>query len=167
MQMGSPMVAPISRRRFVAGVSVAIAGVALPVVAFAGETDPIAFARSLYALENYWADVTATDETTRHYLDDNLAALVAENYAKDNVESALDYDPLVQAQDWDEVTTHFTVDSQNATSVVVTVGIENFGERTNVTLDLTMTSDGWRLSDILGADGASLVKELKRLNAAG
>jgi len=51
--------------------------------------------------------------------------------------------------------------------VVVTVGIENFGERTNVTLDLTMTSDGWRLSDILGADGASLVKELKRLNAAG
>jgi hypothetical protein len=161
------MVAPISRRKFVVGVSVTVVGVTLPAVGLAGETDPVAFARSLYALENYWADITATDESARHYLDDNLAGLVAENYAKDDVESALDYDPLVQAQDWDEVTTRFTVDSQNATSAVVTVGIENFGERANVTLDLTMASDGWRLSDILGADGASLVKELQRLNGAG
>lgn len=35
-----------------------------------------------------------------------------------------------------------------------------------VTLVLTNTADGWRLSDIRGPDGARLVEELKRLNAA-
>ena len=110
--------------------------------------------------------MTADDETMKLYLDANLAALVAENYTKEDFESALDYDPLVQAQDWDELKATFTVDSENAKSAVVTVGIENFGERTTITLDLTMTADGWRLSDICGSDGASLVAELKRLNAA-
>lgn len=156
---------PITRRRFLEGSGAATLLLALAPAAWAGDPGPIEFAKTLYAQENLWTDVTADDETMKLYLDPSLAKLVTENYAKEGVESALDYDPLIQAQDWDELKTAFTVDSENAKAAVVTVAIENFGERTTVTLDLAMTPAGWRVSDILGGEGASLVAELKRLNA--
>jgi len=159
------MPAPIARRRFlVAGLAAAFTTV-IAVLA-AAEDDPRAFARSLYAHENLWSDVTADEETTKTYLDADLADLILENHGKESFESALDYDPLIQAQDWDDLRTTYTVNSETDASAVITVVVENFGERIFVTLDLTKTTDGWRLSDIRGPDGASLVEELKRLNAA-
>jgi hypothetical protein len=155
----------VTRRHLLATGGAFIAGVARARIALA-ESAVLAFARSLYAFDNYWSGVTEDEETTRKYLDQNLADLILQNYAKEDFESALDYDPLLQAQDWDEVKTTFTVNSETEKQAVVTVAVENFGERTFITLELTNTTDGWRLSDIRGADGASLVEELKRLNAA-
>lgn len=154
----------ITRRRFLVGTAAAVA-VLLP-GATKADSAVIAFAKSLYAFDNYWSGVTEDEETTREYLDQNLADLILQNYAKEDFESALDYDPLLQAQDWDEVKTTFTVDSESDKEAVVTVAVENFGERMFITLQLTNTPDGWRLSDIRGPDGSSLVEELKRLNAA-
>jgi hypothetical protein len=134
-------------------------------LASATESAAATFVQSLYALPGLWGDVSADDASRARYLDANLAALVAENYAKEDIESALDYDPLIQAQDFDDLETTVTVDAENDTTATVTVVVDNFGERTFVHLDLAMTADGWRLSDIRASDNSSLVEELEKLNA--
>jgi hypothetical protein len=134
-------------------------------LAEAAESAAATFVRSLYALPELWGDVAADETSRARYLDANLAALVTENYAKENVESALDYDPLIQAQDFDDLQTTVTVDAENDKSATVTVVVDNFGERTFVHLDLAMTADGWRLADVRASDNSSLVAELKELNA--
>lgn len=161
------MPASLTRRRALAALVAAGFGVASPVSVQAAESDAEVFARSLYALPQLWADVTADNTTMARYLDHDLAVLVAENNSKEAVESALDYDPLIQAQDFDGLEASYAVDAENDTSAFVTVTIENFGEITVVHLDLAMTPDGWRLSDIRASDNTSLVDELKRLNASG
>lgn len=161
----SIVVTSINRRQFVYAAAASVFVAALPGLAFAAEQSALDFARSLYSLKNYWSDITADEITTGLYLDANLAALIKENYAKDDFDSALDYDPLVQAQDWDEVVTHFKVVSEDAKTAVVSVAIDNVDEHTTVTLHLTKTANGWRLSDIIAVDDSSLVAELKQLNA--
>jgi hypothetical protein len=157
----------ITRRRVLAAIAAAGFGIASPALAGPGESAAETFVRSLYALPQLWADVTADSTAMDRYLDPDLAALVAENYAKTAVESALDYDPLIQAPDVEALKTDYTVDAENEAVAVVTVAVENFGETTFVHLDLVMTQDGWRLADIRASDNTSLVGELKRLNAAG
>jgi hypothetical protein len=155
----------LTRRQFIASASAAVLLLALPSLAFA-EDDAAAFAKSLYELPNLWSDVTADDAAIAKYLDPNLGALVRENYSKDDFENALDYDPLIQAQDFETVKATFDIEQQTETRAVVVATVENFGEISVVTLDLTKTTDGWRLSDVVVADGSSLVAELKELNAA-
>jgi hypothetical protein len=142
----------LTRRQFIASASAAVLLLALPSLAFA-EDDAAAFAKSLYELPNLWSDVTADDAAIAKYLDPNLGALVRENYSKDDFENALDYDPLIQAQDFETVKATFDVEQQTETRAVVVATVENFGEISVVTLDLTKTTDGWRLSDVVVADG--------------
>jgi hypothetical protein len=152
-------------RRHVLGAGAAlIAAGFLPDFALAAD-DPVAFARSLYALENLWSDITADDEAMAKYLDPKLAALVAANYAKDDFESAIDYDPLVQAQDFDQVKPTFKVEGNNGKEAGVRSTFRNFDETTTIVLNLVMTPKGWRLADIHNGDGGSLVQEITELNA--
>ena len=156
----------ITRRQFVAGISVVVAVAALPRWAFAADDGAVDFAKSLYALPNLWGDVTADDASIKKYLDPNLADLIAANYAKTDEEAALDYDPLAQAQDFEDIKTTFTVQSETDTAAVIDAHINNYGEDSVVTLDLTKTADGWRLSDIrTDEETPSLVDELKQLNS--
>lgn len=155
----------LTRRQFIAAASALTALLALPRWAFA-EDDATAFAKSLYALPNLWGDATADATAIAKYLDADLGALVAANYAKDDPESALDYDPLIQAQDFEDIKTSFEVEQQSDTRAVVIATIENFGETTKVTLDMNKTADGWRLADIVNSEGGSLLAELKELNAS-
>ena len=60
----------------------------------------------------------------------------------------------------------FAGEQQTDTRAVVIATIENFGETTVVTLDLTRTAGAWRLADIIASEGSSLLAELKELNAA-
>jgi len=154
-----------TRREFIASASAAVLFLALPSLAIA-EDDAAAFAKSLYDLPNLWSDATADDAAIAKYLDADLGTLVRENYSKEDFENALDYDPLIQAQDFETVKATFDVEQQTETRAVVVTTVENFGEMSVVTLDLTKTADGWRLSDVVVGDGSSLVAELKELNAA-
>lgn len=159
------MLTTLTRREFVAAASAAAFVLALPALAIA-EDDAAAFAKSLYDLPNLWSDVTADDAAIAKYLDPNLGALVRENYSKNGFENALDNDPLIQAQDFETVNATFNVEQQTETRAVVVATVENFGETSVVTLDLTKTSNGWRLTDVVVGEGSSLVAELKELNAA-
>jgi hypothetical protein len=138
---------------------------AAPFVAHA-EDDPIAFVQSLYALPNLWADATADQGAIAQYLDKNLGALITENYAKSDYSAALDYDPLVQAQDFDQVKATLKLEKQTADAATVDAEVDNLGELTDIKLDLAKTPDGWRLSNVrTDEESPSLVDELKQLNA--
>lgn len=150
-------------RRAAAGLLLAaVSLVALPRLALAD--DALAFAQSLYALPNLWGDVTADDAAIARYLAPGLAALVKANYGNPDPDAALDYDPLVQAQDFEDVKTRFTVKSETDAAAAIDVAIDNLGASTSVTLDLTKTADGWRIADVHGPDGPGLADELKQLN---
>jgi len=139
---------------------------ALPMAARA-EDDPIAFVNELYALPNLWADVTADPGAIQKYLDKNLGQLITTNYGKGDYVNALDYDPLVQAQDFDQVKATLKLEKQTAATATVDAEVNNLGEVTDIKLDLTKTPDGWRLSNVSTGDeqDRSLVDELKQLNA--
>ncbi len=156
----------ITRRQFVAGISVVAAVAALPEWAFAADDAAVAFAASLYALPGLWGDVTADEASIKKYLAPDLADLIRANYAKTDFEAALDYDPLVQAQDFEDVKTTFTVRSETDTAAVIDAHVDNYGEDSVVTLDLAKTADGWRLANVRTDDETpSLADELKQLNS--
>src|SRR5665213_3753226 len=150
-------------RRAAAGLLLAaLSMVALPRLALAD--DALTFAQSLYALPNLWGDVTADDAAIAKYLAPDLAALVKANYDNPDPDAALDYDPLVQAQDFEDVKTRFAVKSETDSAAAIDVAIDNLGASTSVTLDLAKTTEGWRLADVHGPDEPSLAEELKQLN---
>jgi len=152
----------LTRRATVGLLLGALGLAALPGLALAD--DALAFAQALYGLPNLWGDVTADDAAIDRYLAPGLAALVKANYDNPDPDAALDYDPLVQAQDFEDVKTKFTVKSETATAATIDVAIDNLGASTSVTLDLARSTEGWRLADVHGPDGPSLAEELKQLN---
>jgi hypothetical protein len=156
----------ITRRQFVTAASAVAITLSLPRWAFAADDAAVEFAKSLYALPELWSDVTADDAAIARYLDPNLAALIKENYGKTDFESALDYDPLVQAQDFEDVKATFTIETETDTTAVIDAHVDNYGEDSVVVLDLTKTPDGWRLANIrTDEQSPSLVDELRQLNS--
>jgi hypothetical protein len=154
---------PLLTRRSAVWMIVTAAGLAaLPRAARAD--DALAFVEALYALPNLWGDVTADDAAIAKYLAPDLAALIKANYDNPDPDAALDYDPLVQAQDFQDIKTRFTVKGENDTAATIVVAVDNFDASTTVTLSLMKTADGWRLANVQGPDGPSLADELKQLN---
>src|SRR5438552_5382922 len=87
----------LTRRVFLAFAATAASAAALP--AFAQADDALAFVRSLYKLKELWSDVEAN---RLQYLTPEFAAVIDENDKYNSeLDYAVDYDPLVQAQDWD------------------------------------------------------------------
>ncbi len=60
----------------------------------------------------------------------------------------LDYDPFLQAQDWDTSSFDITVDDAGTGKAKATVKFVNQGEAMTVLLDLVQTKNGWRAYDI-------------------
>ncbi len=161
------MAAALTRREVIAGIAPAVAIGLMPCAARAAGNDPVAFARELYALPELWGDATKDDAAIDRYLAPDLAKLVRENYAKTDFESALDYDPLIQAQEAeDDLKPKFKLANRGASEATVKVAFDNFEEHTELALDLLMTGKGWRLADLHPSDGSSLILELTELNAA-
>jgi hypothetical protein len=133
-------------------------------VAGAG-ADAIAFVRSLYMVDDYWNGITTDQGKAHKYLDDRLAELILDNYASENVNATLTYDPLLQAQDWDSISIDVSLKQIDDKTAAVNVVVKNLGEPTFLILDLVLTPGGWRLADIHSSEGSSLVEELETLNA--
>lgn len=79
----------------------------------------------------------------------------------------LDRDPLCDCQDYDRVTARVRSLSQPSAltaraKVHLVLGPK---EMRDLTLTLVLTRSGWRISDVIGADRHSLLKELQRSNA--
>jgi ABC-type transporter MlaC component len=158
------MPAMLTRRTFLAFSALASAATVLPALAQAQASDPVAFAKALYQLDGMWSDVIAAP---KKYLTDEFSAVVDENsqYSSD-LEYAVDYDPLVQAQDWDELKDlKFTSESNAGGKAVIRVEFSNTDDAVTVRLDLVQTGDGWHIADVRDAKGFSLLQEYRDLNS--
>src|SRR6185295_2078540 len=125
--------------------------------------DALAFVRSLYKLKALWSDVEAN---RRLYLTPDFAAVIDENdQYGDDLDYTVDYDPLVQAQDWDDLR-DFKLTPENAADGKATVkaSFVNLDRPTTVRFELVKTADGWRVADLYNSDGASLRQEYQDLN---
>jgi hypothetical protein len=125
--------------------------------------DPAEFAREIYALPNHWLDIAADEESRAKYLAPSLAELVAKNESSEEFEP-LDYDPLIDAQDFEITDLQFSVIEANGTTASVQVDFRNFGEAMSLTLELEANGDAWRLANIRYDAERSLSDDLEFMN---
>jgi hypothetical protein len=152
----------LTRRAVLAVAAAAICAAALP--AFGQADDALAFVKSLYKLKALWSDVEAN---RLQYLTPDFAALIDENdkYSGNELDYAVDYDPLVQAQDWDVLKDFkLSLESSSGGKTKVKASFVNFDEPTTVHIELAKTADGWRVADLYNSKGESLRQEYQELN---
>jgi hypothetical protein len=152
----------LTRRAFLAIAATATSAAAFPAFAQGGD-DALAFVRSIYKLKALWSDVEAN---RGQYLTPEFAAVIDENDKYNSeLDYAVDYDPLVQAQDFDVLKSFkLTLEGTTPGKATVRASFVNLDRPTTVRLDLVKTGDGWRVADLYNAEGASLRQEYERLN---
>ena len=133
----------------------------------AKKSSPEDFIRSLYRFHQPWGnqpDWFGDKRTLSKYFDKELTALFIKDDECEKREQGvcnLDFDPIYDAQDFDEKTTNLqiaaVVDQPDSFKVTFT----NIGTRTLV-YRLTNTPNGWRISDIKYSEGPSLKEILSR-----
>lgn len=92
-----------------------------------------------------------SEQTVRRYFEPALAALIRRDQAeaaRRNEPPMLDFDPFVDAQDWDIAAFDVTVSDGGPGQAKATVKFENSGKETLVALDLVKLGNAWKISDI-------------------
>jgi hypothetical protein len=156
------MLRRLNRRALLAAAMTGIVATSLPALAQNGD-DAIAFVKSVYKLKGLWTDVAAKRS---QYLTPEFVAAIDENdkYNRE-LDYAVDYDPLVQAQDFGVLKNFkLTLESANLPKATVRASFVNLDRPTAVRFDLVKTADGWRIADLYNPGGASLRQEYEDLN---
>src|SRR6266487_123151 len=92
------------------------------------------------------------------YFSERLAQLIWKDAVKSKGEvSALDADPLYDAQDFDIKKLSLRKSKSEKDSAEVIASFENMGHKTEITFSLVLTKTGWKISDVKYADGRHLV----------
>jgi hypothetical protein len=87
----------------------------------------------------------------RRYFEPSLAASILKdqkNAAQRNEVGALDFDPFVDAQDWDIPAFTAAVSDAGADRATVTVKFTNSGKASTVVLDLVKIKNDWKITNI-------------------
>jgi hypothetical protein len=140
----------LTRRSLILGAACA----ALATAAFAADASPTAFITAIYnSYKGKDAKGTPLDNerTIRRYFEPKLATAMAKDQktaARRNEVGKLDFDPFLDAQDWEVATFDIAVGNAAAGKAQATVKFDNMGEAMTVTLDLVQVSNGWRIYDI-------------------
>src|SRR5262245_30367956 len=127
-------------------------------------SSPEDFIRSLYDFHQPGKDTPdwfGEEQTLSKYFDKELTALFmkdAECAKREQGVCNLDFDPIYDAQDFEEKTTNLQITAVEGQPDSFKVTFTNLGARTLV-YRLTKSPSGWRISDIKYAEGPSL-KEL-------
>lgn len=142
----------VRRRRAVAGL---LAGLFSP-AAVAQQQTPQAFLESIYQpyrQKNFKGQPYR--EVDRFFAPDLARAMERDmRDAKLRGEvPTLDGDPFVDAQEW-EVTGLSLASAVSGSNATGAVSFLNFGKPTALALILVQTSQGWRIADIVGANGS-------------
>jgi hypothetical protein len=145
-----------TRRTFTLGawalVAAAVAGTAR---ARADDTSSLAFVTGIY--NGYRGNDSpghALDDPTviRRYFEPSLAAMMIKEQkaaAKRGEVGVLDFDPFVDAQDWDIAGFDIAVGAAAPGRASATVRFNNLGKVTTVVLDLIAIKNEWRVADIV------------------
>jgi len=122
--------------------------------AFAAEPAASAFVTAIY---NAYKGKDAkgvpleNERIIRRYFEATLAAAMAKDQkaaARRNEVGLLDFDPFLDAQDWDVSAFDIAVSDAAAGTAKATVKFVNQGEAMTVVLDLVQVKNDWRVYDI-------------------
>lgn len=149
---------PTRRKVIVAAVILAAlfgAGPALaPIPAEAADATALAFVTDIYAAykgKDAKGHPLDDERAIRRYFEPSLAALMVKDQkiaAKRGEVGLLDFDPFIDAQDWEISTFDIAVDDGAPGKATATVKFSNFDKPNTVRLDLVKLKTEWRIADI-------------------
>ncbi|MFO1183937.1 MAG: hypothetical protein U1E56_04040 [Bauldia sp.] len=125
----------------------------------AAPDDPIAFAKTLYALPQLWMSIVTTPDGRNEYLTPALAGWVVD--VDGNFVDYLEYDPLADSRSFRVSDASFALAGVDAFGTRVKVDFKNREGDHSVTLRLANSAGRWRLADIDFPDGRTLIKDLQ------
>ncbi len=91
------------------------------------------------------------NQKIQRYFEPSLAVLIVkdQNDAAQRKEiGTLDFDPFVDAQDWDIAAYNVAMNDKGADKASATVTFNNFGKARTVVLDLVKIKNEWKINDI-------------------
>jgi len=91
------------------------------------------------------------ERTIRRYFEPTLATLMAKDQqaaAKRNEVGLLDFDPFLDAQDWDVTAFDIVVSDAAVGKAKATVKFVNEGQARAIVLDLVQVKNAWRIYDV-------------------
>jgi Protein of unknown function (DUF3828) len=149
---------PTRRKVILAAVILAAAfgaGPALaPIAAEAADATALAFVTDIYAAykgKDAKGHPLDDERAIRRYFEPSLAALMVKDQkiaAKRGEVGLLDFDPFIDAQDWEIATFDIAVDDGAPGKATATVKFSNFEKPVTVRLDLVKLKNEWRVADI-------------------
>jgi hypothetical protein len=92
-----------------------------------------------------------SDQKVQHYFEPSLAALILQDQkdaARHQEVGALDFDPFVDARDWDIAAFNVAMTDKGSDKASATVQFNNFGKPQTVVLELVKIKNEWKISDI-------------------
>ena len=125
------------------------------------DSSPEDFIRSVYRFHQPWGKQASwfdDKRTLSKYFDKELTSLFMKDDECKKREQGicnLDFDPIYDAQDFDEKTTDLQIAAVVGQPDLFNVTLNNLGTRTLV-YRLTNTASGWRIGDIKYPEGPSL-----------
>ena len=130
------------------------AGAAIACRALADDMTALAYVTALYS--GYKGNDSPghaldTETAIRHFFEPSLAALMVKERkiaAKRGEVGVLDFDPFVDAQEWDITDFDIAAADFAPGGARATVRFVNLGKETTVTLDVVKIKTDWRVSDI-------------------
>jgi hypothetical protein len=138
-------------------IGAACAAVALPAAAGAADAadtsahDFVAAIYDTYVGKNGNGIALDTDQTVKRYFEPTLAARIRKDQtdaARRDEPPTLDFDPFVDAQDWDIAAFTIAMTDAGPGKAKATVKFENSGKPTQVVLDLVKIGNAWKISDV-------------------
>jgi hypothetical protein len=140
----------LTRRNVVLGAACAV--IAAPAAAAdASAHDFVAAIYDTYVGKDGNGIALDTDQAVQRYFEPALAALIRKDQKeaeRRNEVPALDFDPFVDAQDWDIAAFAIAVTDGSSDKASATVKFNNFGKPAIVVLDLVKIGNAWKISDI-------------------
>ena len=97
-----------------------------------------------------------TERAIQRYFEPKIATLMANDRkqaARRNEVGSLDFDPFLDAQDWDVTAFDIVVNDEAAGKAQATVKFINQGQSMTVVLDLVQVKNAWRIYDITWSRG--------------
>jgi Protein of unknown function (DUF3828) len=131
------------------------AGPALaPTAAGAADATALAFVTDIYAAykgKDAKGHPLDDERAIRRYFEPSLATLMVKDQkiaAKRGEVGLLDFDPFIDAQDWEIAAFDIAVDDGAPGKATATVKFSNFDKPVTVRLDLVKLKNEWRIADI-------------------